>query len=111
MTLKEKVLKMRADYKKNRIFYINNPSVIDKEYFGVFEAADGLHYDFADTTSAINQYRHERLNSGICQKYKILCKSEFLKLWFDYEFWLYCLNFADSAIEIQHYQAKIKKIT
>ena len=30
MNLKEKVYAMRAEYRKSRIFYINNPSVADQ---------------------------------------------------------------------------------
>lgn len=30
MSLKEKVYAMRAEYRKSRIFYINNPSITDK---------------------------------------------------------------------------------
>ena len=110
MNLRDKVYALRADFKKSRIFYINNPAVSDQDYFGVFATADGsLHYDFG-SLSDIQWYRAERLKSRICKKYNVLYKSEFLRLWFDYEFWLYCLSFADTAAEEQHYQHKINKI-
>ena len=30
MNLRDKVLKLRAEYKASRIFYINNPAIVDK---------------------------------------------------------------------------------
>ena len=110
MSMKDKVYAMRAEFRKSRIFYINNPCVTDQQYFGVFATADGyLHYDFGTLTD-IQRYRMERKNSKICKKYKVLYKSEFIKIWFDYQFWLYCLNFSNSIAETQHYQHKINKI-
>ena len=56
-TLKNKVYAMRNEYRKSRIFYINNPAVNDQDYFGVFATVDkNLHYDFG-TLSEIQKYR------------------------------------------------------
>ena len=108
MTLKDKVFSLRDRFKKSKIFYINNPAICDKQYFWIFADRKGqLHYDFADSTAKLLELRKERMNNNICKKYKILYKQEFIKFWFDVEFWGYCMTFADSDAEMQHYKHKI----
>lgn len=108
MTLKEKIFSLRNKFKKSKIFYINNPAVMDKEYFGIFADRQGnLHYDFADSTDFLLKIRDNRIKNGVCKKYKIVCKQDFITFWFDYEFWLYCMTFADSVSETRHYEHKI----
>ena len=58
MTLRDKVYSLRAKFKKSKLFFINNPATVDKEYFGLFEDRTGeLHYDFADTTAKLLSLR------------------------------------------------------
>lgn len=108
MSLRDKVFSLRAKFKKSNLFYINNPSIIDKEYFGIFEDRQGnLHYDFGDTTTQLISLRNQRIKNGVCRKYKILYKQDFIPFWFDYEFWGYCMTFSESDIEASHYAHKI----
>ena len=109
MSLRDKVYALRAEYRDSRIFFINNPSIKDKQYFGVFDDQTGqLHYDFADSTSSLVSMRNERIKTGTCTKYKILYKQQFINFWFDYEFWLYCQTFAVTEAETKHYEHKIE---
>ena len=111
MNLKEKVFRLRAQYKREKVFYINNPAAVKYEYFGIFETRGGeLNYDFAHNTTELWKLRKERFETRVSRKYSILSKNQFIKFWFEYQFWQYCLLWATSIAEKQHYQHKISRM-